>query len=61
MATAPIISNRTDKSLRMYGKYDRNGRLIPGSTVLRRTPPKGNDWVEILINTCCTETTQTPT
>lgn len=62
MATSPIPVNRTDDTLRVWARYDGNKRLIPGSMAARRTPPKGNNWVEIPSNLCCTETTTlTPT
>lgn len=54
-------SSSPDRTLRTYARYA-NGKLIPGSMIARRTPPKGNNWVEIPSNLCCTETTTlTPT
>ena len=60
MATAQP-RNGKDRTLRTYARYDGSGRLIPGSMIARRTPPKGNNWVEIPRSLCCTETTLAPT
>lgn len=62
MATAPSTTSGKDKTLRVWARYDNTGRLIPGSIISRRTPPKGDNWVEIPRSICCVETTTlTPT
>lgn len=51
-------TSRTDNSLRNYVRFDKDGRVIPGTLITRRSKPKG-DWVEISSGLCCTETTTT--
>lgn len=49
-----------DPRLRAFVKLDARGRVVPGTLILRRTPPKGSKgvyWQEILPTPCCTTTT----
>jgi hypothetical protein len=44
-----------------YIRYDGNGRIIPGSSVLRRSKPKNGNWKEISTYECCNDVTLTTT
>jgi len=35
------------KDLRAFARMDGSGRIIPGSTVLRRKKPKVGNWIEL--------------
>ena len=50
-----------DRRLRAFVRYDGSGRVIPGSLVLRKNPPKVGRWQEITTYECCNPTTTTTT
>ena len=41
------------KTLRAFVRKDGSGRVIPGSTVLRKNMPKVGNWTEIRGYECC--------
>ncbi len=48
---------KRDPRLKAYVKYDKLGQVVPGSLILRRTPPEGGRdifWKEIVNDECCT-------
>lgn len=45
------MSNRKD--LKAFVRYDRSGRIIPGSLILQRSKPKVGDWQQIDTYECC--------
>lgn len=45
--------------LKVFARYDGQGRLIPGSNILRVVKPKIGDWKEIPISLCCNFTSTT--
>lgn len=49
------------KDLKAYVRYDGNGRVVPGSLILRRQKPKVGKWVEIPAYECCDPFTTTTT
>ncbi len=42
--------------LKAYERYDYNGRVVPGSLVLRSKKPKNGKWKEVQAYRCCNET-----
>lgn len=40
-------------NLKAFIRYDRSGRVIPGSNILSRVKPKVGNWVEIPASECC--------
>jgi hypothetical protein len=54
-----MASNKRD--LKSYVRYDGNGRIIPGSNVLRRNIPKVGKWKETQAYECCNELPPTQT
>lgn len=49
------------KDLKAYVRYDGNGRVVPGSLILRRQKPKVGNWKEVAAYECCAPTTTTTT
>ena len=49
------------RDLKAYSRFDGTGRVVPGSTVLRRNKPKVGKWQEIIAYQCCNLTTTTTT
>lgn len=47
--------------LKAYERYDYNGRVVPGSLVLRYKKPKNGKWKELTGYECCNDTTTTTT
>ena len=47
------------RDLKAYSRFDGTGRIVPGSTVLRRTKPKVGTWIEVQAYECC-NVDQTP-
>jgi hypothetical protein len=41
------------RDLKAYSRFDGTGRIVPGSTVLRRNKPKNGNWKEIQAYECC--------
>ena len=54
-----MASNKRD--LKMYIRYDGNGRIIPGSNIWLNKAPKGKNWIEMEANECCNFTITTTT
>jgi hypothetical protein len=46
-----MATNKRD--LKAYVRFDGTGRIVPGSTVLRRTKPKNGNWKEVQAYECC--------
>ena len=46
-----------DKKLKAFSRIDGNGRIVPGSTVLRKQKPKVGTWEENKTYQCCNTTT----
>lgn len=47
---------KRDPRLKAYVKYDKYGQVVPGSLILRRTPPesgRGYYWKEVTNDICC--------
>lgn len=45
------------RDLKAYSRFDGTGRIVPGSTVLRRNKPKVGNWVEVQAYECCVPST----
>lgn len=44
----------TNSKLKAFVRYDRNGRIVPGSLIVQSFKPKvGGKWKEIPYNICC--------
>jgi hypothetical protein len=41
------------RDLKAYSRFDGTGRIVPGSTVLRRNKPKVGNWKEVQAYECC--------
>ena len=41
------------RDLKAYTRFDGTGRIVPGSTVLRRNKPKNGKWKEVQAYECC--------
>jgi hypothetical protein len=41
------------RDLKAYSRFDGTGRIVPGSTVLRRNKPKNGNWKETQAYECC--------
>ena len=41
------------RDLKAYSRFDGTGRIVPGSTVLRRNKPKVGNWIEVQAYECC--------
>ena len=41
------------RDLKAYSRFDGTGRIVPGSTVLRRNKPKVGNWKETQAYECC--------
>jgi hypothetical protein len=41
------------RDLKAYSRFDGTGRIVPGSTVLRRNKPKVGTWIETQAYECC--------
>jgi hypothetical protein len=54
-----MSTNKRD--LKAFSRFDGTGRIIPGSTVLRRNKPKNGNWKEVQAYECCNFTTTTTT
>jgi len=52
-----MTQNKRD--LKAYSSFDGTGRIVPGSTVLRRNKPKVGTWIEVQAYECC-NVDQTP-
>ena len=44
------------RDLKAYSRFDGTGRIVPGSTVLRRNKPKVGKWIEVQAYECCNNT-----
>jgi len=51
--------SNSKKDLKGFVRYDGNGRVVPGSLILRRSIPKVGKWKEIPTYECCVPTTNT--
>lgn len=51
------MSNK--RILKAFSRIDGNGRIIPGTTVLRQRKPKFGNWFEDTTYECCEPTTTT--
>jgi hypothetical protein len=47
------------RDLKAYSRFDGTGRIVPGSTVLRRQKPKVGNWKEVQAYECCNQDQQT--
>jgi len=47
------------RDLKAYSRFDGTGRIVPGSTVLRRNKPKVGKWIEMQTYECCNVDQQT--
>jgi len=47
------------RDLKAYSRFDGTGRIVPGSTVLRRNKPKVGNWKEVQAYECCTPSLNT--
>jgi len=47
------------RDLKAYSRFDGTGRIVPGSTVLRRQKPKVGNWKEVPAYECCNDVTLT--
>jgi len=47
------------RDLKAYSRFDGTGRIVPGSTVLRRQKPKVGNWKEVQAYECCNQAQQT--
>jgi hypothetical protein len=47
------------RDLKAYSRFDGTGRIVPGSTVLRRQKPKVGNWKEVSAYECCNVDQQT--
>jgi hypothetical protein len=45
------------RDLKAYSRFDGTGRIVPGSTVLRRNKPKVGNWKETPAYECCVPST----
>lgn len=45
------------RDLKAYSRFDGTGRIVPGSTVLRRNKPKVGNWKETQAYECCVPST----
>ena len=43
------------RDLKAYSRFDGTGRIVPGSTVLRRQKPKVGNWKEVPAYECCND------
>jgi hypothetical protein len=43
----------TKRILKAYERYDYNGKVVPGSLVLRDRIPKNGRWKELVGYECC--------
>jgi hypothetical protein len=50
-----MATNKRD--LKAYSRFDGTGRIVPGSTVLRRNKPKVGNWKETQAYECCNNNT----
>lgn len=51
-----------NKNLKSYFRYDGNGRIVPGSNILKRgKKPQNGNWGETNTDLCCNSTTTTTT
>ena len=48
------------RDLKAYSRFDGTGRIVPGSTVLRRNKPKVGNWIEVQAYECCDPISCTP-
>jgi len=48
-----MATNKRD--LKAYSRFDGTGRIVPGSTVLRRNIPKVGNWKEVPAYECCNQ------
>lgn len=46
-----MASNKRD--LKAYARFDGSGRIVPGSTILRKKMPKVGKWKEVQTYECC--------
>jgi hypothetical protein len=52
-----MATNKRD--LKAYSRFDGTGRIVPGSTVLRRNKPKVGNWKEVQAYECCSPSLNT--
>jgi hypothetical protein len=53
-----MATNKRD--LKAYSRFDGTGRIVPGSTVLRRNKPKNGNWKEVQAYECCNPPSDCP-
>ena len=53
-----MATNKRD--LKAYSRFDGTGRIVPGSTVLRRNKPKNGNWKETQAYECCNPPSDCP-
>lgn len=46
-----MASNK--RFLKAYARFDGSGRIVPASTILRKTKPKVGNWTEVQTYECC--------
>ena len=48
-----MASNK--RLLKAYARFDGSGRIVPSSTILRKSKPKVGNWTEVQTYECCNE------
>lgn len=48
-----MANGNNKKNLKAFIRIDGSGRVVPGSSVLRKTKPKVGKWQEIKTYECC--------
>lgn len=48
-----MASNK--RFLKAYARFDGSGRIVPASTILRKTKPKVGNWTEVQTYECCNQ------
>ena len=51
----------TKRILKAYERFDYNGKVVPGSLVLRDRIPKNGKWKEVQTYLCCNHVITTTT
>lgn len=46
-----MASNK--RFLKAYARFDGSGRIVPASTILRKSKPKVGNWTEVQTYECC--------
>lgn len=55
------MSSNIKKELKAFVRFDGSGRVVSGSLIFRKYPPKTGKWKEITADRCCVITTTTTT